>query len=230
MKSEINPENQKSNGKNQNSAVCGARSPVLPASGAVAKKLTPISVGKARPNPIKRIEIPDGGKPGQRRDEVAGMAWGEIDDRTWTIPKERAKNNKAHDVPLSDAALAIIEEVKASPRVYSPKGLLFTRTGDTAASGFSKAKTQLDKLMGKLSSWRLHDIRRTVATGMQKLHVPLEVTEAVLNHISGSRAGIVGIYQRHDYFEEKHRALQAWANHLTTLIEGQAENVVALRM
>jgi integrase len=163
---------------------------------------------------------------GQRRDEVAGMTWGEIDGHTWTIPKERAKNSKAHDVPLSDATRAVIEEVKASPRVYSPKGLLFTKTGDTAASGFSKAKTQLDELTGKFPSWRLHDIRRTVATGMQRLHVPLEVTEAVLNHIAGTRAGIVGIYQRHDYFDEKRQALEAWSAHLMARVEGRAPGKV----
>jgi integrase len=164
---------------------------------------------------------------GQRRDEVAGMAWGEIDARLWTIPKERAKNSKTHDVPLSDAALAVLDEVRLAPRVYSPNGLMFTKTGETPASGFSKAKTQLDKRMGTgVPPWRLHDIRRTVATGMQKLHIPLEVTEAVLNHISGSRAGIVGIYQRHEYFDEKRQALETWGRYVTALVKGQACNVV----
>lgn len=160
---------------------------------------------------------------GQRRDEVAGMSWGEIDldARLWTVPKTRAKNNKTHDVPLSDAALAVLEEVRLAPRVHSPKGLLFTKTGEAATSGFSKAKTQLDERMGKVEPWRLHDLRRTAATGMQKLHIPLEVTEAVLNHISGSRAGIVGIYQRHEYLDEKRQALDAWAKYLMALIEPQ---------
>jgi len=168
---------------------------------------------------------------GQRRDEVAGMSWGEVDleGRLWTIPRERAKNNKTHDVPLSDDVLAIIEEVKATPRVYSAKGLLFTKTGETAASGFSKAKDQLDELMGELPPWRLHDIRRTVATGMQKLRIPLEHTEAVLNHISGSRAGIVGIYQRHDYADEKRRALETWGAFVLDLVqERSADNVVTI--
>ena len=157
---------------------------------------------------------------GQRRDEVAGMRWSEIDldERLWTIPKERAKNDNTHDVPLSDAALDILREVKEIPRAFREKGLLFTTTGETAVSGFSKAKCQLDDLMGETSPWRLHDIRRTVATKMQALHIPLEVTENVLNHVSGSRAGIVGIYQRHKYAEEKRTALDAWAEHIVSLV------------
>jgi integrase len=168
---------------------------------------------------------------GQRRDEVAGMRWSEInlEGRTWTIPKERAKNNKTHDVALSDAALAVIEEVRATPRVYSPNGFLFTFTGETPVSGFSKAKNALDERMGDAPTWRLHDLRRTAATGLQKLNIRLEVTEAVLGHISGSRAGIVGIYQRHDYADEKRRALETWGAFVLDLVqERSADNVVTI--
>src|SRR5262249_33997466 len=143
--------------------------------------------------------------------------------RLSTSATTKRLRQRSLDVPLSHAALAVIEEVRAAPRVYSPAGLLFTKTGETAASGFSKAKTALDDLIGITPPWRLHDIRRTVATGMQKLHIPLEVTEAVLNHISGSRAGIVG------YLAEKRTALQTWANYLAGVVEGRsASNVVSL--
>jgi len=97
-------------------------------------------------------------------------------------------------------------------------------------SGFGKAKAQLDKASG-VADWRLHDLRRTMATGLQRLGVRLEVTEAVLNHVSGSRAGIVGIYQRHDYAAEKRAALEAWGAHVAAIVEGReaAGNVTLLR-
>jgi hypothetical protein len=78
--------------------------------------------------------------------------------------------------------------------------------------------------------WSIHDLRRTVATGLQRLGVRLEVTEAVLNHISGSRGGIAGVYQRHDWAAEKRAALDAWAAHVAGLVEGRAvgSNVVTL--
>jgi integrase len=99
-----------------------------------------------------------------------------------------------------------------------------------AFNGFSKAKTTLDEDSG-VKDWRLHDLRRTMATGLQKLGVRLEVTEAVLNHVSGSRAGIVGIYQRHEWADEKRAALNAWGGHIAAIAEGRtaADNVTQLR-
>ena len=94
-------------------------------------------------------------------------------------------------------------------------------------SGFSKAKARLDELSG-VTGWRLHDIRRSVATGMQRLGIRLEVTEAVLGHTSGSRAGIVAVYQRHEYGPEKRAALNAWAREVESLGRGEAR-VVSLR-
>jgi integrase len=90
----------------------------------------------------------------------------------------------------------------------------------TPFSGWSKAKSALDTASG-VSEWWLHDLRRTLATGLQRLGVRLEVTEAVLNHLSGSRAGVVGIYQRHDWAEEKRAALDAWSAHLLAVVEGR---------
>ena len=103
------------------------------------------------------------------------------------------KTGVAHTIPLSDLALETIETL---PRLGD--GLLFpaNRVGSSnPVSGFSKAKARLDELSG-VTGWRLHDIRRSVATGMQRLGIRLEVTEAVLGHTSGSRAGIVAVYQR----------------------------------
>lgn len=174
---------------------------------------------------------------GQRRNEVAGMRWGEIDKaaRTWTLPKERRKSRsdkaKPHDVPLSDDALTTL--AKLPPHIGS-KRFVFTTTGDAPISGFSKAKKQLDKTMRgngeELARWTLHDLRRTLATGLQKLGVRLEVTEAVLGHTSGSRSGVVGIYQRHDWAPEKRDALDRWARHMMALVTDTPEhgNVVQL--
>ncbi len=78
----------------------------------------------------------------------------------------------------------------------------------------------MDKASG-VKDWRLHDLRRTMATGLQRLGVRLEVTEAVLNHVSGSRAGIVGVYQRHEWADEKRAALNAWGAHVAAIVEGR---------
>ena len=98
--------------------------------------------------------------------------------------------------------------------------LVFPGERGTPFSGWSKAKSALDTASG-VSGWWLHDLRRTLATGLQRLGVRLEVTEAVLNHLSGSRAGVVGIYQRHDWAEEKRAALDAWSAHLLAAAEGR---------
>src|SRR4029077_19722453 len=112
----------------------------------------------------------------QRRDEVAGMKWDEIDlkKRVWIIPRERAKNDRAHEVHLSDLAIEIIEGVQQS----SP--LLFTTNGERHVSGYSRSKTTLDRHMG-IDDWILHDLRRTAATGMAKLNIPPHVVDKILN-------------------------------------------------
>jgi integrase len=162
---------------------------------------------------------------GARRDEIAEGTWGEIDfeAKTWTIPATRTKNEEAHEIPLSDTALEIL---KGLPRIAGKPGFVFTTTGRSPVSGFSKAKRAVDAaVLGCLKEdrgdgakapphWTLHDLRRTLATSLQGLGVRLEVTEAVLNHTSGSRAGIVGVYQRYKYTTEKRAALDAWARRL----------------
>jgi integrase len=180
---------------------------------------------------------------GARRDEVAALEWREVDlaARTWTLPAARSKNKRPHEIPLSDAAVEILA---ALLRVEGNAGFVFTTTGKTAVSGFSRAKAQIDAAILEMlqrnaeatgadakapEHWTFHDLRRTVATNLQKLGIRLEVTEAVLNHVSGSRAGIVGVYQRHEYAAEKRAALDAWARCLDALLTGApAANVVEL--
>jgi integrase len=164
---------------------------------------------------------------GQRREEVAGMMCSELNDdlSSWMIPASRAKNGLAHFVPLSAPVQALLRGVARQ----EGSDLVFPGLRGPF-NGFGKAKAQLDEASG-VTDWRLHDLRRTMATGLQKLGVRLEVTEAVLNHVSGSRAGIVGIYQRHDYAAEKRAALTAWGERVTAIVEGReaAGNVTLLR-
>jgi integrase len=151
---------------------------------------------------------------GQRRGEAAGLERSEIDlaKRLWSLPKERTKNGRAHDVPLSQQAIAVIEAV---PRISDRH--VFSITGKAPINGFGKPKQRLDKLCG-FSDWVVHDIRRSVASGMARLGVGLPVIEKVLNHVSGSFAGIVGVYQRHEFSAEKRAALEAWATHVESLV------------
>jgi integrase len=169
---------------------------------------------------------------GQRREEVAGMTWDELapDFSAWTIPASRAKNGVAHVVPLSPQAQSVLRAASSFKReADGSRDLVFP--GESGVfSGWSKSKARLDGLSA-VNGWTLHDLRRTTATGLQKLGVRLEVTESVLNHVSGSRAGIVGVYQRHDWAEEKRAALNAWGEHMAAIAEGRtaAGNVTRLR-
>lgn len=159
---------------------------------------------------------------GQRRGEVFGASRREFKEGIWTIPGDRAKNGAAHMVPLPQLALDLIELLPAT------KGFdkLFTvkDNPDAVTSGFSKGHPRLLRKMAEQQDGKavehfvLHDLRRTAATGMQRLGVPMPVTEAVLNHISGSRGGIAGVYQRHDYFEEKKEALAKWADEIAKIV------------
>jgi integrase len=163
---------------------------------------------------------------GQREGEVAGMRWDELsaDGSVWTIPASRSKNNKESIVPLSPQARAIV----AGAERYSNPLVLPGENG--VYQGWGRAKERLDDASG-VSDWVLHDLRRTVATNLQKLGVRLEVTESILNHVSGSRGGIVGIYQRHTWADEKAAALAAWGARVEAIVEGReaGSNVVAMR-
>jgi integrase len=147
---------------------------------------------------------------GQRREEVLSADWKEFDlrKRVWTIPAARAKNGKAHVVPLSGAVVKLLEALPSRAGRLFPRG-----TGIV-----SRAAKRIRDAMGDVPHWTWHDLRRTVATGLQRLKVRLEVTEAILNHVSGSRAGIVGVYQRHDWAQEKREALSKWAQAVDRIV------------
>jgi integrase len=167
---------------------------------------------------------------GQRPGEVGGMLWSEIDlnRELWNIAADRTKNGLAHDVPLSAPALEIIRGI---PRREGRELVFGSRSGPF--QGWSKAKGALDMRMllvlreergskAQLLPWRVHDIRRTVATRMADLGVLPHVVEAVLNHISGHKAGVAGIYNRASYAAEKRQALELWADRVSRIVEGSA--------
>ena len=159
---------------------------------------------------------------GQRKSEIAEMREAEIKDKVLHLSSDRVKNNRAHDVPLSKAAQAILKGVK---RVKSEQGYIFTTTGKTPVSGFNNPTNRVREHMNtaagrELDHWQLHDLRTTCATGMARLGVPVRVTEAVLNHVSGTGGGIVAVYQRHDYAPEKREALETWGQAVQDILAG----------
>jgi len=188
---------------------------------------------------------------GQRKSEVAGMSWDEIktydelagtvipkhelpddltdDDRVWLLPTERSKNGEPHLIPLPPQALAILETV---PKM---KGcdLVFSTTGETSISGWSAFKKRLDTKLD-IPHWQVHDLRRTVGTGLNgRLSIPPHIVEAVLNHLSGAKAGVAGVYNRAAYLRERRSALFAWADYIDRIMDqdagGASDNVVPLR-
>lgn len=173
---------------------------------------------------------------GQRLNEAAQITEGEIRGDLWHLSADRTKNGRAHDVPLSDAVQAVLGAVE---RIEGKPGFIFTTTGTTPVSGFFKARAHLAEAMERIAAeergkaveiprWTFHDLRRTAATGMARLGIPVRVTEAVLNHVSGTGGGIVAVYQRHDYADEKRQALEAWGRFVLSLMQGQPDNVVRL--
>jgi integrase len=191
---------------------------------------------------------------GQRRDEVGKLEWPELDldKRVWTIPRERAKNDRAHVVHLSDLALEIIADL---PHIAVPAGkdgkpvttaeFIFTTTGTSAVSGYSKAKVRVDECMlnmlrakpaniGKppgqvtIGEWILHDLRRTAATGMAGLNIAPHVVDRILNHVSGTIRGVAAVYNRHAYLEERKAALDAWSRYVEMLVRPSSGNIVEL--
>jgi integrase len=175
-----------------------------------------VALGELRPAfaDVIRIMI----LTGARRGEVQGMKWDELspDLSTWTIPAARNKSKRPHTVPLTDQVRRILTSI---PREGE---CVFTTTGGARpVSGFGKIKYKLDAALQFKEPWRFHDLRRTVATGLERLGFPLPVTEAVLGHVSGSKSGIVGIYQRHEYDDEKRVALDRWADYIEAVITGK---------
>lgn len=171
---------------------------------------------------------------GCRLNEVCGMRRSELsaDRKVWTIPGQRTKNHLAHDVPLSTLARGLLASVDTRG------DLVFTTNGRTSISGWSKMKKRLDEAMlaGQPAQnsdkvkpgWRLHDLRRTCATGMSEIGILPHIVEACLNHVSGAKAGVAGIYNRATYGPEKRVAFERWAAHVHGLINGSEPQLIEL--
>jgi integrase len=155
---------------------------------------------------------------GQRRKELGGLRWSEVNlaERLITLPAERCKNGRSHTIPLSEPALAILQ-ARSGRSARNSDGVF--GTGRNGYNGWSDGKLTLDRRLGPgFAPFVLHDARRTVASGMAKLGINLPVIERILNHVSGSFAGIVGVYQRHDFADEKRAALELWARHVAEIV------------
>jgi integrase len=171
---------------------------------------------------------------GQRRNEVGSMSREELrEGGEWHLPKERTKNKRPHVVPLPPTALALIEREKANGQ------FVFTTTGETPISGWSKAKRKLDEAMLELArkergedfaieQWGLHDLRRTAVTNMARLGVSPDVVEQVVNHVSGTRGGVAGIYNRSALLPERKAALERWETHVLGIVAARPDNVVTM--
>jgi integrase len=157
---------------------------------------------------------------GQRRGEVAGMRWSEINGEGWKLPGERAKKGKGHLVPLSSLAREILDGV---PQIGE---LVFRANTDTPLQGFEKATARVKNLTGPMEHWYIHDLRRTFATHMRSLGVDRLVVSKLLNHAEG---GVTKIYDRWAADPEKTAAMERWANRLREIISGApASNVVQM--
>jgi integrase len=165
---------------------------------------------------------------GQRRNEVAGMKWEhlDLDNKLWTLPREETKANRQHQVPLSQMALDILASAPKSGHY------IFSTTGKTPISGFSKAKKRCDEIMAAdenaIPAWRLHDLRRSTASGMAEIGIAPHVIEKVLNHSTGQISGVAAVYNRHTYLREKTDALNAWARALEAIVHAGDSNVVEM--
>ena len=164
---------------------------------------------------------------GQRCNEIARLKWEYIDfeERVIRIPAENTKAKRGHDVPLSDLAIHILRTI---PRFTGPN--IFTSgNGIKPVNGFSKTKKRFEDYFNPRENWRFHDLRRTAATNMAELGVPLHTISRVLNHAEG---GVTRIYARHSYLNEKREALNLWADTVENIVgdkDSQNDNVVSLK-
>jgi integrase len=161
---------------------------------------------------------------GQRREEVGAMRWSELDlDRgSWQLPGTRTKNGLPHEVPLHRQAVEILRAVNRDDREcvfgYPTRGFV----------QWDASKRRLDQQC-PVTGWTVHDLRRTCVTGMAEIGIAPHIVEAVVNHISGHKGGVAGIYNRAKYSGEKRAALQRWADHVEQIVTGAVDtNLVSM--
>jgi integrase len=165
---------------------------------------------------------------GQRRDEIGSLCWSEVADDQIVLPPQRTKNGRGHRIPTVPAVRAILDG-RARNGVF-----VFGRHPTKPFSGWGVSKAGRDQRIRaaghRLDPWRLHDLRRSLSTAMhEQLGVPPHVVEGVLNHVSGHKAGVAGVYNRANYEREARIALTRWADHVLAVVEGRERKVVSLR-
>jgi integrase len=162
---------------------------------------------------------------GQRRTEIGGLRFGEIGNGAIVLPRSRTKNKRPHAIPLSAPAQAILAgwPAQGSDFVFGPQPF----------SSWSRGKSLLDAALAQagaqLAPWTLHDLRRSAATGMAEIGIAPHIIEAILNHISGHKAGVAGVYNKAAYEKEKRAALAMWADHVMAAVEDRDATVVPMR-
>jgi len=183
---------------------------------------------------------------GQRRDEVAKMRWPDLNPKAglWTLPRKSTKADRLHEVLLSSLTLEVLKDVKRTSKEY-----VFSTNGKTPISGYSKAKAKAERIAtterfktkgqdkptekrlakAMFPNWRLHDLRRTVASGMAKLGIAPHVIEKVLNYSTGAISGVAAVYNRYGYADEKRAALETWARALEAVVHPSNSNVIEMR-
>ena len=174
---------------------------------------------------------------GQQREEIGALLWSEVDfaRESIALPPERTKNRRLHELPLSPKARAILErQLRRNSR-----DLIFGH-GEGGFSGWSGCKERLDKAIltkrrevdpkaKPMPDWRLHDLRRTAATGLAELGVLPHIIEAIFNHVSGHKSGVAGVYNRATYLAEMREALTMWANHVGAITSPLRSKAVSVR-
>jgi integrase len=157
--------------------------------------------------------------------EISNLRWQEVNlsEAIITLPRWRTKNKKEHVVPLSPPALAIL---RARAKNRGDRDFIFG-SGGGGFSGFSRSKRRLDAAAKLKAAWTVHDLRRTAATRMADLGVQPHVIEAVLNHVSGHKAGVAGIYNRSTYAAEKQQALAIWAKRVMQVVSAKPKRKAA---
>jgi integrase len=158
-----------------------------------------------------------------RREEVGGMLWGELGNGSWTIPASRTKNGREHALPLPELAWQVIEQTPRRPTNDRLFGI-----GPRGFNNWHKAKMAFDARC-QIAPWRLHDLRRTVATRMADIGIQPHIIEAVLNHVSGHKAGVAGVYNRSSYQREVKNALAIWADHVASIVGGEERKIIPLQ-
>ena len=159
---------------------------------------------------------------GQRREEIGRLQWSEIDfeRNVITLPGVRTKNHRTHSVPMTPTVVGILQERRERARVFGSGGGSF--------GAWTRSKGRLDAEV-QIAPWVVHDIRRSVATGMAEIGIQPHIIEAVLNHVSGHKGGVAGIYNRATYEAEKATALGRWAEHVAAVVEARDSKVMPLR-